>query len=265
LTAAHTAPSSSFSRVSSGILAGPSSATTTFLSAFHLYNDSRRCYATATVNAKEAAKFAKVASHWWDPSGPFRPLHQMNPTRCRFIRSALCDAFELEPSVATPLAGLRVLDVGCGGGLLSEALARMGADVTGIDVTEEAVAAARAHASLDPALSSSLRYEKAALEELVAQGEKFDAVIASEVIEHVDNVEGFCRALSAATVPRGAVVVSTMSRTARAFALAVVAAEHVLRMVPAGEHFCFSVLCILLAFLQPRSFVFFQSAGDDGS
>lgn len=193
--------------------------------------------ATSSVDEREAGKFARLADRWWDPLGPFRPLHQLNPVRCRFIRAALCDNFRLDAASAAPLAGLRILDVGCGGGLLGEALARMGADVEGIDVNQEGLAAAAAHAALDPQLETRLRYRMATVEDIVAAGgAAYDAVIASEVIEHVASVPEFCAALVDATAPGGAVVVSTMSRTLRSYALAIVAAERVLGWVPPGTH-----------------------------
>lgn len=192
----------------------------------------------SSVNRREAAKFAELADKWWDLNGPFRPLHQLNPTRCAFIRSALCDNFGLEAAAPAPLAGLRVLDVGCGGGLLSEALARMGADVDGIDVNPEGIAAAQAHAALDPGMAGRLHYKAVTLEGTVAGkgAGRYDAVIASEVIEHVASVSGFCASLVEAAAPGGAIVISTINRTPQAFALAVVAAEYVLRWVPAGTH-----------------------------
>lgn len=127
------------------------------------------------MDAGEAAKFGALAAEWWDPAGPFAPLHAMHPARCGFLRAALCSAFGRRPGAAAPLAGLRLLDVGCGGGLLAESLARMGAHVTGIDVNEEGVATAQAHAQLDPALAGRLEYRAAAAEQLVAEGALFDA------------------------------------------------------------------------------------------
>mgnify|MGYP001810807562 CR=1 FL=1 len=130
---------------------------------------------TSTVSAEEARKFAALANEWWDPKGPFAPLHDMNPVRCRFLRSALCSAFGRDVRAPAPLAGLRLLDVGCGGGLLAESLARMGAHVTGIDVNEGGIATAEAHAALDADLAGRLTYRTAAAEQLVAEGASFDA------------------------------------------------------------------------------------------
>ncbi|KAG7670169.1 putative Ubiquinone biosynthesis O-methyltransferase, mitochondrial [Nannochloris sp. 'desiccata'] len=193
----------------------------------------------STVNAKEAQKFAKLAAHWWDLQGPLRPLHQLNPTRCSFIRTSLCDNYGLDPTSLTPLSGLKLLDVGCGGGILSEALARMGAHVHGIDVNPEGIAAAQAHAALGPSFDhpGRLQYSTTKVEDIVkTEKERFDAVIASEVIEHVASVPAFCTALIQATAPGGAIVISTLNRTIRAYALAVVAAEQVLQWAPPGTH-----------------------------
>ena len=192
-----------------------------------------------TVNAQEAKKFAKLAGEWWAPNGAFKALHQLNPTRCAFIRSSLCDNYSLDAAAPAPLTGLRVLDVGCGGGILSEALARMGASVHGIDVNSEGIAAAAAHAALDPSLTAAantLRYSTSTLESIAASGEQYDAVIASEVIEHVASVPLFCAALVQATAPGGAVILSTLNRTMKSFALAIVAAEHLLHWAPPGTH-----------------------------
>lgn len=190
----------------------------------------------STVNVREAKKFADLAAHWWDINGPFKPLHQLNPTRCRFMRDALCDHFGRDPSSPAPLDGLRLVDVGCGGGILSEALARMGAEVEGIDVNEEGINVAQRHAALDPAIAARITYRTTTIEQLAAAGAQYDAVVASEVIEHVDSVPAFCSALVQATRPGGALIVSTLNRSVRAYALAVVAAEHVLGIVPAGTH-----------------------------
>ena len=130
---------------------------------------------SSTVNQREAEKFAALAGEWWDPAGSFAPLHAMNPVRCRFLRAALCSAFGRDAAQAAPLAGLRLLDVGCGGGLLAESLARMGAQVTGVDVNEGGIATAVAHAARDPDLAGRLHYRAATAEQLVEEGQLFDA------------------------------------------------------------------------------------------
>ncbi|KAL6839661.1 hypothetical protein ACP4OV_030600 [Aristida adscensionis] len=156
----------------------------------------------------------------WDFNGPFKPLHWMNPIRLSFIRSALCRHFRKDPYSSKPLEGLKVIDVGCGGGILAEPLARMGATVTAIDAVDKNIKIASIHAS----------------EELVKEKRQFDAVISLEVIEHVANPLEFCESLSALTVPNGATVVSTINRSMRAYATAIVAAEYILNWLPKGTH-----------------------------
>lgn len=130
----------------------------------------------SSVSPEETAKFAALASKWWDPSGPFKALHELNPARCRFIRTSLANAFARDPASPAPLAGLRLLDVGCGGGILSEPLASMGASVLGIDVNEGGLATARAHADAgDPAIAAAIEYRAATAEALAAEGVQFDA------------------------------------------------------------------------------------------
>lgn len=171
-----------------------------------------------------------------------RPLHQLNPTRCEFIRDALCDHFGSSVGVdgrvgAYPLKGLKLLDVGCGGGLLSEALARMGAEVHGIDVNDQLIEVARSHGNLDPQLAQRLTYEMVPLEK-VAQDTpgKYDVVIASEVIEHVESIDTFCKSLVNATKSGGGIVISTLARTLGAYLGGIVAAERILGWVPTGTH-----------------------------
>ncbi|KAK1264945.1 hypothetical protein QJS04_geneDACA010465 [Acorus gramineus] len=189
----------------------------------------------SSLNEAEVAKFAAIADTWWDFEGPFKPLHWMNPTRVSFIRSSLCRHFERDPHCARPFEGLKIVDVGCGGGILSEPLARMGATVTGIDAVEKNIKIASIHAELDPR-TSSIEYCCTTAEKLVEEQRKFDAVIALEVIEHVTDPSGFCKSLSALTVPNGATVISTINRTMRSYATAIVAAEYILHWLPKGTH-----------------------------
>jgi 2-polyprenyl-6-hydroxyphenyl methylase/3-demethylubiquinone-9 3-methyltransferase len=185
------------------------------------------------LDAAEVARFAALASEWWDPDGKFRALHRLGPARLTFIRDRLARHFGLGGSALRPLAGLRILDVGCGGGLVCEPLARMGAEVTGIDPARENIAAARAHAQ---AHGLAIAYRAATVEELVAAGELFDAVVSLEVLEHVPDPGAFI-ALCARLMPaEGLLVVSTINRTAKSYALAIVAAEYVLGWVPRGTH-----------------------------
>lgn len=186
-----------------------------------------------TVDEAEIEKFRAMAEEWWDPAGKFKPLHKFNPVRVRFIRDRLAALNGRDPEAAAPLEGLRVLDIGCGGGLLCEPLARLGATVTGIDATERSVHVARAHAE---AMGLDIDYRFATAEELVAEGAAFDAVLNMEVVEHVADVAAFMAASAALVRPGGLMVVATLNRTAKSFALAIVGAEYVLGWLPRGTH-----------------------------
>ena len=183
-----------------------------------------------TVDQDEIARFAALADEWWDPDGKLAPLHRLNPPRLGFIRDRLCGHFGLQAQRMRPLAGLSVLDVGCGGGLLSEPLARMGARVTGIDATEELVKAAQIHAA---ACGVDVDYRVATAEEVDGP---FDAVIALEVIEHVADADAFIAACVRLVRPGGALILSTINRTPKAYLFAIVGGEYVLRWLPAGTH-----------------------------
>lgn len=187
--------------------------------------------ADGTAIGTEIAKFDRLARRWWDPDGPMAPLHRMNPTRIGWITARLA---RRDPAARDALAGLRILDVGCGAGLASEALARAGARVTGLDAAPDALAAARAHAA---AGGLSIDYRDGAPEDLLAAGEApFDAVLALEVIEHVADRLAFCRHLAALVRPGGAVFLSTLNRTPRSFLMAKLGAEYLLRLLPIGTH-----------------------------
>ncbi|XP_061369849.1 ubiquinone biosynthesis O-methyltransferase, mitochondrial [Gastrolobium bilobum] len=189
----------------------------------------------SSLKDNELAKFAAIAETWWDSEGPFKPLHAMNPTRLAFIRSVLCRHFKKDPCSAKPLEGLKIVDVGCGGGILSEPLARLGATVTGVDAVEKNIKIAQLHADLDPT-TSTIEYCCTTAEKIVEEGRKFDAVMALEVIEHVADPADFCKSLAALTVPDGATIISTINRSMRAYATAIVAAEYILRWLPKGTH-----------------------------
>ncbi|KAL9247557.1 hypothetical protein vseg_020977 [Gypsophila vaccaria] len=189
----------------------------------------------SSVDAAEHAKFSAVAETWWDSEGPFKPLHALNPTRLAFIRSTLCHHFRKDPDSIRPFEGLKFVDVGCGGGILSEPLARMGATVTGVDAVDKNIKIARLHAETDPA-TSSIEYLCTTAEKLVEEQRLFDAVIALEVIEHVADPAEFCKSLAALTANNGATVISTINRTMRAYAATIVVAEYILHWLPKGTH-----------------------------
>lgn len=188
---------------------------------------------TSTVDPAEIGRFDALAATWWDPDGPMRPLHGMNPVRLGFIRDQAAAHFSFESRQMLPLDGLDVADVGCGGGLLSEPLARMGARVTGIDPAAQNIAVARAHAAR---MELDIRYLDTTIEAVVAKGERFDMIIALEVVEHVADVPAFLEALAAGLKPGGLLVMSTLNRSLRAYAAAIIGAEYVLRWLPKGTH-----------------------------
>ncbi|MDR6292426.1 MULTISPECIES: bifunctional 2-polyprenyl-6-hydroxyphenol methylase/3-demethylubiquinol 3-O-methyltransferase UbiG [Inquilinus] len=187
----------------------------------------------ATVDSAEIARFESMAADWWDPDGKFRPLHSMNPLRIGYIRDRLCARLGRDPLAPKPLAGLRVLDIGCGGGLLSEPMARLGAEVTGVDAGAEAIGVARAHAAES---GLAIDYRHGSAEDLAASGARFDAVLALEIVEHVADVDAFCGALSTLLRPGGTLAMSTLNRTSRSWTFAILGAEYLLRMIPRGTH-----------------------------
>lgn len=187
----------------------------------------------STVDPAEIEKFRRMAEEWWDPHGKFRPLHRFNPVRLGFLKDRLCRHFGRDPKAGRPLAGLRLLDIGSGGGLVAEPLTRLGADVVGIDATARNVEVARIHA-VESGLA--IDYRHAAAEDLAEAGEAFDAVLALEIVEHVASLEAFVAASARLVRPGGLMVVATLNRTLKAFALAIVGAEYVLGWLPRGTH-----------------------------
>ncbi len=188
---------------------------------------------SASVDPDEVAKFAALADDWWDSAGTFAPLHKLNPARLTFIRDRIAAHQGRDPLAERPLAGLRVLDIGCGGGLLCEPLTRLGAEVTGIDAAEPNVAAAARHAA-EAGLDIDYRHTTA--EALAACGTHFDLVLNMEVVEHVADVNAFLQASAALAAPGGAMVLATLNRTPKSFAFAIVGAEYLLRWLPRGTH-----------------------------
>jgi len=188
---------------------------------------------SASIDPAETAKFAAMAEAWWDPQGKFRPLHKFNPTRLAFIRDRVAARHGRDPLAPRPLADLRLLDIGCGGGLLAEPMARLGAAVTGIDAVERNIAVARLHAERG---GLAIDYRIATPEELVESGGKFDVVLNMEVIEHVADRAAFLAACCDLLAADGLMIIATINRTAKAFALAIVGAEYVLGWLPRGTH-----------------------------
>ncbi|WP_108676622.1 bifunctional 2-polyprenyl-6-hydroxyphenol methylase/3-demethylubiquinol 3-O-methyltransferase UbiG [Acuticoccus yangtzensis] len=187
----------------------------------------------STIDAAEVDKFDRLAAEWWNPDGKMKPLHKFNPVRLTYLRQTLCRHFDRDPKLEAPLEGLRIADIGCGGGLLSEPLARMGADVVGIDAAATNIEVAKRHADMS---GVDVDYRNTTAEDMVAAGETFDAVLAMEIVEHVADVPAFVAACAAMVRPGGFTVFATINRTPKAFALAIVGAEYVLRWLPRGTH-----------------------------
>ena len=186
----------------------------------------------STVDATEIAKFSKLSAEWWDPRGKMAPLHRINPLRLGYIRDVACRKFERNARSLSCLSGLRVLDIGCGAGLLCEPLARLGAQVVGIDPSESNIAAARVHAYKGHV---AVDYRCTTVEAMDPR-ERFDIVLAMEVVEHVTSIGMFVGHCAAMLKPNGLMVVSTLNRNWKSFALAIVGAEYVLRWLPRGTH-----------------------------
>jgi 2-polyprenyl-6-hydroxyphenyl methylase/3-demethylubiquinone-9 3-methyltransferase len=188
---------------------------------------------TATLDPEEVDRFTRFASEWWDAGGKFRTLHLIGPARLTFLRDALVRHFGGRGGRARPLEGLTVLDIGCGGGLVCEPLARLGAGVTGIDPSADNIEAARRHAA---GQGLAIGYRAARVEDLAAEARRFDAVCCLEVVEHVPDPRAFLAACAALVQPGGLMLLSTINRTLKAYFLAIVGAEYVLRWLPVGTH-----------------------------
>jgi 2-polyprenyl-6-hydroxyphenyl methylase/3-demethylubiquinone-9 3-methyltransferase len=186
-----------------------------------------------TLDREEVARFSRMAAEWWDPVGKFRPLHQIGPPRLAFIREQAVEHFGRDPKTLRPLSGLTALDIGCGGGLVAEPLARMGATVTAIDPSERNIAIAKGHAE---AQGLGIGYRACRVEDLVADGATFDVVACLEVVEHVPDPAQFVGQCAALVRPGGLAIFSTINRTFKAWALAIVGAEYVLGWLPRGTH-----------------------------
>ena len=189
--------------------------------------------AQTTIDDDEVARFSAMADEWWDPAGKFKPLHKFNPIRLGYIRDRLCAHFGRDARSLTPLDGLTLLDVGCGGGLIAEPLARMGAKVTGIDASDQNIGTARAHAARS---GVEVDYRCTTAEDLVAAGETFDIVLSLEVVEHVADVDLFLDSCAALVRDGGAMTLATLNRTPKAFMFGIVGAEYIMRWLPRGTH-----------------------------
>jgi len=193
----------------------------------------QRHKSAGTIDPDEVARFSRIAGQWWDARGPMAALHKLNPVRLGYIRDQTAAHFNRDPARLDSLSGLRILDIGCGGGVLSEPLARLGASVTGADPAENNIAAAQHHAAQG---GLSIDYRAITAEALAEASEAFDVVLAMEVVEHVADFNLFIETVSALVKPGGLMFVATLNRTVKSFALAIVGAEYILRWLPRGTH-----------------------------
>ncbi|MEL6236899.1 MAG: bifunctional 2-polyprenyl-6-hydroxyphenol methylase/3-demethylubiquinol 3-O-methyltransferase UbiG [Pseudomonadota bacterium] len=188
---------------------------------------------SVTVDASEIAKFEAMAAEWWDPNGKFRPLHMLNPCRLQYVTDQISAHFARDATARAPFAGLRILDIGCGGGLLCEPMARLGAEVTGVDAAPRNIPVAQIHAEQS---GLTIAYRHATAEELVAEGAEFDIVLNMEVVEHVADPQAYTDACAALLKPGGLMLCSTINRNPKSYAMAIIGAEYVMRWLPKGTH-----------------------------
>ncbi len=188
---------------------------------------------SASIDPQEVAKFSAIAAEWWDPAGKFAPLHKFNPVRLGFIRGEACSHFGRDPRALRPFQGLSLLDIGCGGGLLSEPMARLGFAVAGADASDKNIGTARAHAAQS---GLEIDYRATSAESLVEEGLAFDVVLNMEVVEHVADVPAYLAACTRLVKPGGLTFVATLNKTLKSLALAKIGAEYVLNWLPRGTH-----------------------------
>ena len=186
---------------------------------------------TSTINKKEIEKFSRIAEEWWDPTGKFKPLHKFNPIRISYIKEKIINSFKLENS-DKPLQKIRLLDIGCGGGLLSEPMSRLGAEVTGIDASEKNIQVAKLHAKKN---NLKINYLTASPENLKID-RKFDVILNMEIIEHVEDVDIFLKSCSSLLKKEGIMFVATINKTLKSYLFAIIGAEYILRWLPIGTH-----------------------------
>ncbi|WP_288938648.1 bifunctional 2-polyprenyl-6-hydroxyphenol methylase/3-demethylubiquinol 3-O-methyltransferase UbiG [uncultured Roseovarius sp.] len=189
--------------------------------------------AQTTIDPAEVAKFEAMAAEWWDPNGKFKPLHMLNPCRLDYITAQIAAEFDRDLKTDTPFSGLRILDIGCGGGLLSEPMARLGATVVGADAAERNIPVAQVHAEQS---GLTIDYRNTTAEAIAAAGEQFDIVLNMEVVEHVADPLAYLTACQTLLKPGGLHICSTINRNAKSFAMAIVGAEYVMRWLPKGTH-----------------------------
>jgi len=189
--------------------------------------------AHTTVDPAEIERFSRIAGEWWDPAGKFAPLHRLNPLRIGYIRDRAATHWNRDPLSGTPLKGLSLLDIGCGGGLLCEPMARLGARVTGVDAAARNIRVAAPHAEKQ---GLEIDYRQGVAEELAPSGSQFDIVLALEIVEHVADVGLFLKSCGRLVKPGGLVFLSTLNRTAKAWVLAIAGAEYLLHWLPRGTH-----------------------------
>lgn len=189
--------------------------------------------AAGTVDPAEVDRFSRIADEWWDPAGKFAPLHRLNPVRIGYVRDRVAAHWQRDPLGGDPLQGLSLLDIGCGGGLLSEPMTRLGASVTGVDASERNIAVAGLHAER---VGLAIDYRQGTAEALAQSGAQFDVVLALEIVEHVADVDLFLESCGRLVKPGGLLFLSTLNRTAKAWALAIAGAEYVLGWLPRGTH-----------------------------
>lgn len=187
---------------------------------------------TSTIDADDVARFSRIADEWWDEQGKFKPLHRINPLRIGYIRDKVCAHFA-RPQSGDALLGLSLLDIGCGGGLISEPMTRLGAQVSGVDASAKNIAVAKLHAEK---MGLSIHYRANSAEALAEQSEQYDVVLALEIVEHVANIPLFLTSLAQLVKPDGLLIMSTLNRTAKSYALAIIGAEYILRWLPRGTH-----------------------------
>ena len=188
---------------------------------------------SVSVEPSEVAKFEAMAAEWWDPHGKFKPLHMMNPVRLDYVTRQIASEYERDLSTTLPFQGLRILDIGCGGGLLCEPMARLGADVVGADAAARNIPVAQVHAEQS---GLAIDYRHTTAEDLAAAGEQFDAVLNMEVVEHVADPLAYLTSCGQLLKPGGIMTCSTINRNAKSYVMAIIGAEHIMRWLPKGTH-----------------------------